>query len=157
MMNTHVRDNQIASFSSAMFANSTWNATIYTTGSTGPNKQTQSGDFVRVGPLVGAWGKTLMDGTTNFGGAGASYYLVPPKTVATYVGPGCPVGSGHYWDAGTNDFYLLSMEKEAASKIVFRWQNVGTTEVGLVNSTNPTVIADTDNFVFNLFYPTTST
>ena len=160
-MNTHVRDNLTAGFTSEMFQNTTWNCSVRTTGSTGPNGQSLAGDYVRVGPLVSAWGRTNLAATTAFGTAGAYYYLSLPKNLASYVptgvGGGACVGSGVYYDDSAKDNYMLSLIAYTTNKFVFRFDNVGTTDLGLVSSTSPVDIAVDDRFHFHLSYPTTST
>lgn len=158
-MNTHVRDNLTAAFTSAMFDNSTWNCTVDTTGSTGPNDQTIAGDYVRVGPLVNCWGKTLFDGSTNFGGSGAFYTVAMPKALASYIPTGsvsgAVIGEGFLYDQSANDTYVLAVVAYSTAKAIFRFNNVGTTELGVVSSTNPVTMSTADRLSFHLSYPTT--
>ena len=160
-MNTHVRDNAKASFTSDMFGNTTWNCSIHTTGAKDINGQTINGDYVRVGPLVAAWGRSNLDTTTTFGTTGAYYHVVPPKNLASYVPTGsvagAVVGSGFYWDNSANDTYVLAVVAYTTNHFVFRFNNVGTTEIGVVCSTNPTAMSTADRLSFHLSYPTTTT
>lgn len=161
-MNTHVRDNLVTAFTSDLFGNTTWNCQIRTTGSTGPGGQTVNGDSVRVGPLVSAWGRTNLDTTTDFGSTGF-YYVNPAGTypLASYVPTGsvagAVIGSGFYWDASANDTYMLAVVAYTTSRFIFRFNNVGTTEVGVVSSTNPVTMSTADRFSFHISYPTTTT
>jgi hypothetical protein len=161
-MNTHIRDNLKAAFGADMFDNSTWNCAIHTTGSTGPNGQTINGDYVRVGPLVSAWGRTNLDTSTAFGTTGgAFYYITPPKNLASYVATGsvsgAAVGSGFYYDNSAVDTYVLTVVAYTTNKFIFRFNNVGTTEIGVVCSTNPTAMSTADRFSFHLSYPCAAT
>lgn len=160
MMNTNVRDNWKVAFTSQVFANSTWDCSIKTTGSTGPGGLTVGGDYVRTGPLVNAWGTVVFtSNSTNTGGSGADYYVVPPKNIASYLphSLNIPVGEGFYYDKSANDTYLLTAVTYTSVKVQFRWNCAGTTEQALVNSTNPVAMSTADRFCFHLTYPTTTT
>lgn len=160
-MNTDIRDDLTAGFTSDMFQNTTWDCEIDTTGSTGPNEQTIAGDYVRTGGVVNAWGKVLFGTPTTYGEAACAYYVVPPKACASYLPTGSlsgvTVGSGFYYDKSANDTYVLSVVAYSTSKFIFRFNNVGTTETGIVSSTNPVAISTADRFSFHICYPTTAT
>lgn len=160
-MNTHVRDNLVAGFTSDMFQNTTWNCSVHTTGAKDVNGQTINGDYVRVGPLVWAAGRTNLDTTTTFGTTGAYYYVTPPKNLASYVPTGsvsgAAVGSGFYYDNSAVDTYMIAVVAYTSNRFVFRFNNVGTSEIGLMCSTNPTAMSTADRFSFHVVYPTTTT
>lgn len=160
-MNTHVRDNLVTGFTSALFDNTTWKCQIDTTGSTGPNDQSIAGSYVRTGAAVNAWGRVLFNSPTTYGSAGCNYYVAPPKPCASYLPTGsqagATVGSGFFFDNSANDTYILAVIAYTTNQFAFRFNSVGTTDLGLVNSTNPVTVSTADRFSFHLAYPTTST
>jgi hypothetical protein len=137
------------------WAASTWNCSIYTTGSTGPGGQLVYGEYFRVGPMVHGYGSVqFTSNSTNMGSVGF-YRIRPPKPIHSALTVGYTIGSGYLLDVSANRNYLLAAVRNTSTNLSLMLDN--TTAAGFVTKTRPVTLSTADRMRFTITYPCTTT